>query len=258
MNRMADYYENDNKVRSKVKGAMTYPAAILSVTIIVVVFLIRNVVPTFVGMMDGSGTETPLPTKIVLGLSNALQANGLVMALVLIAIIIGIIVFAKNPQGKYFFDTLIFKLPILGQLNKKVITSRFARTLSILISSGLPIIQSIDILQNVIGNVRVSESLERTREELQKGKGFAKPISEVPYFHSMLHQMIAIGEETGSLDSMLIKTADMYEYEVEQAIQKAMTLMEPAIIVVIGAVVGFIVIAMILPVFSMYNSTNMN
>jgi type IV pilus assembly protein PilC len=237
---------------------MVYPAAILGVTLIVVVFLVRNVVPTFVNMMNGSGAETPAPTKIVLALSNILQNHGFIMLLVLAAIVLGIIMFARTENGKYFFDTLIFKVPVLGPLNKKVITSRFARTMSILISSGIPIIQCIDILQSVVGNVRVTESLERTREELQKGKGFAKPISEVPYFHSMLHQMIAIGEETGSLDSMLVKTADMYEYEVEQAIQKAMTLLEPMIIVFIGAVVGFIVVAMILPVFGMYSAASNN
>lgn len=254
MVRMAEYYEKDTKVRRKIKSAFSYPIAILAVTIVVVTFLIKVVVPSFVGMMDQNGSSLPLPTKILLGVSNAVQNQGLLILGIIILIVVACVMFAKSDTGIHFNAELVFKLPIIGKIMTKVVTSRFARTLAILLTSGLPIIQSIDILQGVVGNVRVSESLEKTKEDLKKGRGFAKPIGEIKYFPPMLSQMISIGEETGSLDDMLSKTADLYDEEVDAAIAQATTFIEPIIIIFLAVVVGFVIISMILPVFNMYDT----
>lgn len=254
MNRMAEYYEKDTKVRRKVKGAFTYPIAILVVTIGVVIFLINNVVPTFVGMMSSSGGELPAPTQFILGLSKFMKNNGLISLVVVVAAVVGCVFWGKTPNGQRFFDGLVLKMPVIKGVMQKVLAARFARTMSILITSGIPIVQSLEILKSILGNKLVEDSLEKVSDDIKKGRGFAKPISEIPYFPRMLTQMIGIGEETGSLDTMLTKTADMYDDEVDSAITQATTLIEPMIIVVIGGVVGFVVLAMIMPVFSLYDS----
>jgi type IV pilus assembly protein PilC len=252
MLRMSVHFEKENKINNKIKSAMTYPAILSVVAIAAVVFIMTFVMPTFIEMFEGEGVALPLITRIMLGTSKFLSNN---LFLILISIIIIVVIFniyKKSSSGILRISYLKLKLPIIGTLNKKIIVSRFTRTLSTLIASGVSLVHALPIVAGVLENKVAEDAILKVRERVVRGDGLSSPIRENDIFPKMLSSMIKIGEESGSLDDILNKTADFYDDDVEQAIQTTTALIEPLLIVVMGIVIGGIVISIMLPMFDMY------
>ncbi|MBK1810497.1 type II secretion system F family protein [Clostridium sp. YIM B02505] len=252
MLRMSTHFEKENKINNKIKGAMVYPAVLSVMAVGVVTILLTFVLPTFIDMFTQSGVELPMPTKILLGISGALSKHGLVILLIIILIVLGLRYYFKSDSGQLFISKFKLTFPILKGLNQKIIVSRFTRTLSTMLSSGVSLVQALETVSEVVGNKLAQDKLLEIREELIKGEGLSKPIEESKIFPPMLASMIKIGEESGSLDDILNKTADFYDDEVETTIQTTTALIEPLLILIMGLVVGFIVISIMLPMFTMY------
>lgn len=253
MERMAVYYDKEYKLQQKIKQALTYPAVICVVAVGVVTFLVAKVIPTFVGMLQGAG-KLPLPTRIVIGISDFVRFKWYILVLIIAALVIGIRTMLRTEDGKLKFDKLKLDMPMFGKVYKKIVTSRFARTFGILLGSGVPLLQSMTICSNVVGNEIVKRVLEDSREDIKKGISIGDTLSKTPLFPVMLTHMIKIGEETGSLDDVLNKTSEFYDNEVDTATAQLTTMIEPVIIVVLGVVVAFIIISILLPMFQMYET----
>lgn len=253
MDRMAIYYEKEYKLSQRVKQALTYPIVLGCVSILVVVFLVTTVIPSFVNML-GDKSALPLPTKIVMGLSNFMVTKWYLLVLGIIGIVGGVIAYKNSNSGRLQLDGILLKIPIYGKIYKKIITSRFARTFGILMGSGVPLIQSFSICSNVVGNAVIKELLDSTSDAVKKGAGIGDTLATKGVFPLMLTQMIKIGEESGTLDEVLEKTSDFYDTEVDTASTQLTTMIEPVIIVVLGLVVGFIIISIMLPMFSMFDA----
>lgn len=254
MDRMAVHYEKEFKLENKVKGAMIYPMVLAVAATAVVIFLMVAVMPTFIGMFESSGVELPGATKALLAISNSLQNQWYLYIVIIFGLIFGIKLYAKTDTGGMLFDTMKLRLPIFKNTNIKVATSRFTRTLSTLLSSGIPLIQGIDIVSKVIGNKNIANRLENAKEEVRKGVPLSRTIKDTAVFPPMVDSMIKIGEESGALDDILNKAADFYDEEVEVAMQKMTEMMQPIMILVMALIVGFIVLAIALPMFDMVNA----
>lgn len=254
MERMAVHFEKENKLESKVKGALVYPAVLMVVTVAVVIFMLVAILPTFVGMFEGSGTELPWPTRFLLDLSDSIRTFWYIYIAVIAALAAGIIMFKNTSEGRRFFDSLKLKIPVVKDTTGKIITSRFTRTMSTLMSSGIPLIQSMEVVGRVINNVPVKEKIDKGIDNIRKGVTLSRVMKDVEVFPPMVESMVRIGEESGSLDDMLYKTADFYDDEVENSLQRMTSLIEPLMIVVMAGVVGFIVIAMYLPMLGMMDT----
>ena len=257
MERMASHYEKENKIENKIKNAFIYPAVLSIVTIGVVIFLIVVVMPTFIGMFESNGALLPLPTRILLSISNSIK-NFWYLYILIIGLAVGSLnAYKKTVSGKLFFDGLKIRLPIIKDFNIKVITSRFARTLSTLMSSGILLIQSLDVVEKVLENSVISDKFEIVKENIKKGIPLSQTIDDTNIFSPMVVSMIKVGEESGSIDEILDKTADFYDEEVETSLQRMTTMLEPLLIVFMALIVGFIVIAMAMPMFDMVNTIKM-
>ena len=257
MERMASHYEKENKIENKIKNAFIYPAILSIVTIGVVIFLIVVVMPTFIGMFESNGALLPLPTRILLSISNSIK-NFWYLYILIIGLAVGSLnAYKKTVSGKLFFDGLKIRLPIIKDFNIKVITSRFARTLSTLMFSGIPLIQSLDVVEKVLENSVISDKFEIVKENIKKGIPLSQTIDDTNIFSPMVVSMIKVGEESGSIDEILDKTADFYDEEVETSLQRMTTMLEPLLIVFMALIVGFIVIAMAMPMFDMVNTIKM-
>lgn len=252
--RMSVHFEKENKTNSKVKAALTYPMVIGVVAILAVGAIMIFVMPIFVGMFEEQGVSLPLITRILIGGSNFLTKNIILVLLIIIGAITAFNIYKKSENGILVFSSLKLKVPILKELNKKVIVSRFTRTLATLVSSGVSLVQCLPIVASVLENKIAEDAVMKVRERVVKGEGLSGPISEFDIFPKMLSSMIRIGEESGSLDDILNKTADFYEDEVEQTIQTVTSLLEPLMIVLMGLVVGTMVLAIIIPMFNMYGT----
>lgn len=254
MERLAIHYEKESKINSRIKGAMIYPLVLSVLSIVVVIFLITVILPTFTGMFTGSGVELPLPTRILMGLSDAIKNYWYIFigAIVLISYLIS--AYISSPTGRYRFDELKFKLPIVKGSIDKIVTARFTRTLGSLLKSGIPLIEALKLAGSVTGNVVTEERINFIATEVEKGETLGNSLKRTPTFGPMVVSMIQIGEESGSLDQMLDKSADFYEQELEDAIDRLLKLMEPLLIVFMAVIIGFIVIAMALPMFEMVNT----
>jgi type IV pilus assembly protein PilC len=250
--RMSIHYEKETKLNNKIKSAMTYPAMLSIVAISSVMFIMTFVMPTFIEMFEVEGVKLPLFTKILLAISGFLSNHSLIALLFLIIIYVGFSYYKKSEHGVHTISSLKLKAPVIGKLNKKIIVSRFARTLSTLAVSGVSLIQGLPLIAEIIGNKVVEDALMKVREEVAKGESLSDPIKESGIFPEMLSYMITIGEEAGQLDDILNKTADFYDEEVEQAIQTTTALIEPLLIVTMSIVIGFIIISILLPMFDMY------
>ena len=252
--KMSEHYTKENKINSKVKSAMMYPMILSILVVVVVVFMLTFVLPTFVGMLDSAGAELPLPTKIVIGISDALKNYWYLF----IAGIVGLIIIMRNVmksvEGRRFFHKLQLRIPVLKTSIAKIATSRFTRTLSTLLASGIPIIQALGTAANVTGNQVVIDGIEVVSEDIKKGIVLSTLLKKVGVFPPMVISMVNIGEESGALEEMLDKTADYYDEELDAAISKLIALIEPLMIVIMALIIGFIVIAMILPMFDMYST----
>ncbi len=254
MDRMAIHYEKENEIENKVKTAFVYPIILIIVSIAVVIFLLTVVMPNFVSMYENSGTVLPGPTKALLNMSYRLKNYWYIYIITIFLIVFGIKYYGKTSSGKIFFDSIKIKFPGVKKTNIKIITSRFTRTLSTLLSSGIPLIQAIEVVSSVVSNEVVKRSLEAGIKDIQKGVSLSKTIQEIEIFPPMVYSMINVGEESGSLDEILLRTADFYDEEVEVSLERMTNALEPILIVIMAFIVGFIVIAMAMPMFGMVDT----
>ena len=252
LQRLSTYIEKNVKLKRAVKSAMIYPIAVMGIAAGVIALLLWKVVPIFVTLFAGLGAALPLPTRIVVGLSNFV---GSIWGLMVVVFIVGggvaLKVWYGTPQGRMAIDTALLRIPILGMLLRKIAVARFTRTLGTLISSGVPILEGLDITAKTSGNAVVERAIQKTRKAVEAGRSLVDPLKETEVFPGMVTQMIAVGEQTGAMDAMLQKIADFYEDEVDAAVKDLLTLMEPVMIMFLGIVVGGIVISMYLPLFSL-------
>jgi type IV pilus assembly protein PilC len=252
LQRLSGYIEKNVKLQRAVKSAMVYPVGVLTIAGGVIVLLLWKVVPIFATLFAGLGATLPLPTRIVIQLSNIVGSwFGLIGIVVLGMVAFGLKLWYGTPQGRYVIDSIILKLPILGILMRKIAVARFTRTLGTLISSGVPILEGLDITAKTAGNAVVEKALFSVRKSLEEGKSLTEPLKESAVFPGMVTQMIAVGEQTGAMDAMLSKIADFYEEEVDAAVKDLLTALEPIMIVFLGVVVGGVVISMYLPLFTL-------
>ena len=252
LQRLSTYIEKNVKLQRAVKSAMVYPIGVLTIAASVIILLLWKVVPVFANLFAGMGVDLPLPTKIVIATSHFVgSVFGLLIVVGVVAVIIGLKVWYGTPQGRYAIDAVILKLPVLGLLMRKIAVGRFTRTLGTLISSGVPILEGLDITAKTSGNAVVERALNKVRKSLEEGKSLTEPLKDSEVFPGMVTQMIAVGEQTGAMDAMLQKIADFYEDEVDAAVKDLLTALEPIMIVFLGGVVGGVVISMYLPLFSL-------
>ncbi len=251
LNRLAAYLEKADKLRRQIKSAMAYPLGVTVVASAVTALLLLKVVPTFEEMFAEMGSSLPAPTMIVIALSKWLQANFLFVIIGVILAIVGLRQVYKTDKGKMAIDGALLKLPVFGDLLRKTAVARFTRTLGTMIASGVPILEALDICGRTAGNVVIERGIARVRDSISEGRTIAEPLSETGVFPEMVCQMIGVGEATGALDVMLNKIADFYEEEVDAAVEAVTSLMEPIIMVVMGIVIGGLVIAMYMPIFTM-------
>ncbi len=252
LQRLSAYIEKNVKLKRAVKSALVYPVAVISVAAAVITLLLWKVVPIFATLFAGLGVDLPLPTRIVIALSNFVGSIfGLLILVSLIGAGVGLKLWYGTPKGRMVIDTVLLKLPLIGMLLRKIAVARFTRTLGTLISSGVPILEGLDITARTSGNAVIEKALLRVRKALEAGRTLADPLKETQVFPGMVTQMIGVGEQTGAMDAMLQKIADFYEDEVDAAVKDLLTAMEPMMIVFLGLVVGGIVISMYLPLFSL-------
>jgi type IV pilus assembly protein PilC len=252
MLRMATHYEKENKINNKVTSALIYPMILGMVSIGSVVVILTYVMPTFTEIFKESGTVLPWSTRFLLGLSDGIKNNWIAIIIVIIISAYGLNIFFKSDQGILISSNLKLKLPILKKLNQMIIVSRFTRTLSTLIASGLPLIEALEIVSSVAGNKIAENALLKIRDKVMRGESLYSSMRESEIFPEMLYSMVKIGEETGSLDDILNKTADFYDDELDSIIQTSVALMEPILIVVMGLVIGFMVMSIMMPMFDSY------
>lgn len=251
--RMSTHFEKENKINNKVKAAMIYPIILACVGVAALIVVMVFVMPTFVSLFESSGSELPAATRLLIGISSFMSNHYLMVIGILIAIIVGIIMYSKTESGIYFFAKLKISFPLIKDLNRKMIVSRFTRTLSTLLASGVSLVESLPIVSAVLNNVIAEDEVLKIRERVVKGEGLSTPIEDCELFPPMLSSMVRIGEESGALDDMLNKTADFYDEEVEQAIQTLTSMLEPIMIIIMGLVIGFMVIALMLPLYGSYD-----
>jgi type IV pilus assembly protein PilC len=249
--RLSNYLEKAMKLKARVKGAMTYPAAVLLISMGVVALLLLKVIPVFQKMFEGMGGELPGPTQALITASEFAQSYWWFIAGILVVVYIVFKRFYKTAKGRWTIDSLSLKAPIFGPLLKKVAVAKFSRTLSTMMSSGVPIMEGLNIVSKTSGNVIVENALLKTRQSISEGKTIAEPLQETGIFPPMVVQMIAVGEATGALDAMLSKIADFYDDEVDAAVEAMTALLEPVMMVFLGGVVGGMIIAMYLLIFKM-------
>ncbi|EQB87466.1 type IV pilus assembly protein PilC [Clostridium punense] len=254
MLRMSKHYEKENRINNKIKGAMIYPLVLATVAIGVIVFILAFVMPMFVDMFTQGGVELPTSTKILLGISSGIQSYGWLMLIGTISFVVVLRRYFKSEKGQELLSKLKLTIPVIKKLNQKIIVSRFTRTLSTVLASGIPLVQGLQVVNGVIGNKVAENALDEIKDKVIKGEGLAEPIRDCGIFPMMLSSMIKIGEESGSLDDILNKTADFYDEELENEIQTATALLEPLMIAVMGIILGFIIVSIITPVFGMYNT----
>jgi type IV pilus assembly protein PilC len=251
LKRLATYIEKAVKLSSQVKSAMIYPVAVIVIAGLVVTAILWKVIPTFAQLFSSLGADLPVPTQIVIGLSNNLVKY---FPFLIVALVGGSFAFNRyyaTDAGRHVIDRVMLKLPVLGDILRKIAVARFCRTLATLISSGVPILDGLEITARTSGNAVVEDAIMATRKSIERGETIAAPLKDTKVFPPMVTQMISVGEATGALDTMLAKIADFYEEEVDTAVAGLLTLLEPIMIAFLGLVVGGIVIAMYLPIFDL-------
>jgi type IV pilus assembly protein PilC len=248
---MAVHFEKESKLQQKIQGAMIYPIIVCFFAVAVSWFLLVAVVPMFVGIFASAGAELPLPTRVILFLSNFLRNNGLVLFLGLVILAAAGKMYFSREESIITLHKNLLKVPLFGSLQLKSIAARFSRTLSTLMETGVEITEALEITGKVLGNANASKRMREVELKVREGKGLYAPVRELELFPPMVENMIVLGEESGTLSTMLNRAAEFYEEEVDKQVDILTALMEPAMIVVLGGVVGFIVLAMVLPMFDM-------
>ncbi len=254
MDRMSNHFTKENKINSKVKAASTYPVILGAVALAAVVYLLTNVIPTFVGIFESSGAELPGITKFVINLSSSIAEKWYIYLGVVTAIVVGYKAFVGTKGGRLAVDKLKLSIPAIKGPLTQIITSRFTRTLSTLLSAGIPLLTCIETAGSVSGNKYVQQKLEEVGEDIRKGVQLAPLLGKTEVFPPMMVSMVGIGEESGALEELLEKTADYYDSEVDDAITQLMGVLEPVLILVVGGMVGVIIIAMLLPMMTLINT----
>jgi type IV pilus assembly protein PilC len=251
LQRLAQYIEKSVKLNAQVKSAMIYPVAVISIACIVIAIILWKVIPVFAALFKGLGAELPMPTQIVIWLSNFIADFWWLITIVIVGTIYALRRYHETYKGKRVLDGIVLKMPILGMLMRKIAVARFCRTLSTLTASGVPILDGLQITARTSGNAIVEDAIMATRKSVEEGKTISEPLADTDVFPSMVVQMIAVGEQTGALDTMLSKIADFYEEEVDTAVAGLMKLLEPVLIAFLGVAIGGIVIAMYMPMFTL-------
>jgi type IV pilus assembly protein PilC len=251
LQRLATYVEKAVRLKAAVKSALIYPVAVVSIATLIVGALLKWVVPIFANLFAGLGVNLPLPTRIVMGLSAFVQSFWWIVLGALVGLVFGIKQVRKHPRGRYLFDKMLLRLPIIGSLLRKIAVGRFTRTLGTLITSGVPILEGLAITAKTSGNAVLEEALMKVRKAIEEGRTIVDPLRECGVFPNMVTQMIGVGEATGAMDNMLQKIADFYEEEVDAATKDMLAMLEPAIIGVLGITIGGIVISLYMPLFAM-------
>jgi len=251
LQRMAIYVEKAVKLRAAVKSALIYPVAVVSLAVLIVAALLKWVVPIFANLFVGLGVALPLPTRIVIGLSGFVGQFWWFFIVGAVGIFFGVKQIRKHPRGRYYFDAMLLKLPIMGSLLRKIAVARFTRTLGTLITSGVPILEGLAITARTSGNAVLEEALMKVRKAIEEGRTIVDPLRESGVFPNMVTQMIGVGEATGAMDAMLQKIADFYEDEVDAATKDMLAMLEPVIIGLLGVTIGGIVISLYMPLFAM-------
>jgi len=249
LQRLSGYMEKAMKLKSTVKGAMTYPIIVGVIAIVIIGGLLIFVVPMFQKMFEGMGGSLPAPTQFLVDLSQFLQDYYLYIGAFMVALYFGFKRFYATEKGTLVVDALVLKAPVFGPLLKKVAVAKFTRTLSTMMQSGVPILEGLGIVSKTAGNKIIEIALMKTRQSISEGKTIAEPLMETDIFPAMVVQMIAVGEATGALDTMLAKIADFYDDEVDAAVGALTALLEPLLMCILGPAVGFVLIAMYLPIF---------
>ncbi len=253
LQRLSNYIEKNVKLRAAVKGAMVYPAAIFTIMALVIILLLWKVVPVFSRLFLDLGAELPLPTRIVIGLSNFVGSwlGFLILLVVPVSIILLIRTWYRTPAGRYALDGFILRVPLIGTVMRKIAIARMTRTLGTLIASGVPILEALVITARTSGNAVIERALMSVRKAVEEGRTIVDPLRQTEVFPPMVAQMIGVGEQTGALDAMLAKIADFYEDEVDAAVKNLLTALEPIMLLIMGVVVGGVVISLYLPLFSL-------
>ena len=249
LQRLAVYIEKAASLKGKVKSAMVYPITIISVAFLVVIFMLAFVIPTFAKMFEGLGADLPMPTKIVLWMSDFVRTYVVLIFGAIVGSVFAFRAFKRTDAGSLMVDRIALKIPVAGMLVRKVAVARFTRTLGTLISSGVPILEALRITARSAGNRVVELAVMQAREAVTVGRKLSEPLRTAPVFPAMVVHMISVGENTGALDNMLSKIADFYDDEVDTAVGALMSLLEPVMIVILGVIIGGLVVAMYLPIF---------
>jgi len=252
--KMAEHFEKEHKNKQKLKGAMTYPAIVLTVAIIVVAILVLKVIPTFGEALQGMNVELPALTQVMLNISYFFSSYWYIVLFGLVMIIIGIKMLAKTDQGKKILDKTVLRLPVVSDVIKTVLTARFSRTMSTLLSSGVLLLESLQIAKRVINNSIIQEKMDKSIETVKQGRSLTQSVVEMQYFPPLVISMVKTGEEAGNLDETLQKAADFFEDQSEEKIQRLMTFIEPLIMVVLGGIVAFILFSVLYPMLSVYQN----
>lgn len=251
LRRLADYIEKAEKLKSRIKGAMTYPLVVVAIAIIVIAVILIFVIPVFEDMFAGFGAALPAPTQLVVNMSRFIKGNVIFIFIGLAIAIVALKQYRNSKQGRRSTDALLLKVPIFGELLRKVAVARFTRTLGTMIQSGVPILDSLEIVAKTSGNVILEEIIYEVRGSIAEGQTISEPLSESDIFPGMVVQMISVGEATGALDTMLGKIADFYDDEVDAAVEALTSMLEPLLMLFLGGSIGGLVIAMYLPIFQM-------
>ena len=250
--RLAAYIEKSASLKRKIRGAMVYPAAIFIIAIAVVTVMLWKVIPVFENMFKEFGNAAlPAPTRLVIRISHGFTENLPMVALTLLLLSVGFTYSLRTPGGRRVFDAFILKTPVFGSLLRKVAVARFCRTLGTLLTAGVPILDALEIVAKTAGNVIVASAIMHARTKISEGKNIAEPLGQSKVFPSMVVQMIAVGEQTGAMDTMLQKIADFYEDEVDVAVESLTRLMEPMMMVFLGGIIGGLLLAMYMPIFEL-------
>lgn len=253
LDRLASYFEREKELINKFKSATTYPIILSLVTASVVIFLVTNVLPVYASLFEGYGAVLPLPTRILLTISSFLGNYWFFVLLVLFLLFLLFLRFKSTKNGRILLERLVLKIPVLGETFKKITLSRFARTLATMITSGIPLLDSIDIVNKVVGSEILKIELKKIRDRIEKGSGISEVIKSGVFFPPLVVEMVAVGEETGKLDEMLGRLADYYDDEVKHTFDSLANILEPVIIVIMAGIIGFIIVSIVLPMFEMLN-----
>jgi len=251
LNRLAAYIEKAAKLKRKVKGAMTYPIVVMVIAVLVVAIILIFVIPVFQSMFADFGKALPIPTQVVVNISEFVKSYILYMIVAVIVLAFAYRRFYRTERGRALVDQLVLRVPVFGMLIRKVAVAKFTRTLGTMISSGVPILDSLEIVASTAGNKTIEDAIRETRQSISEGRTIAEPLADSEVFPSMVVQMISVGEATGALDTMLGKIADFYDDEVDAAVEALTAMLEPFMMIFLGGTIGGLVVSMYLPVFQM-------